>query len=163
MLEGFDTTVYWYHSRIKALMSRICIPLQQILPVNRRLVLSFTQSISVWSFIDSMLAGIQQAGYAETQGYWFNLWRERFKSYVDQEERCMDDVLTRLSYYIDAENTLPLVVGRFARPEQVMDCSLFPSLIAFTNNHFVVRIAHDFPVASSGPYRDCLLLSLRLA
>lgn len=101
------------------LLAKIWQSVKDVLPVNRYALAKFSQSDDIWRYIDSILAGIEQAGLAEDSDAKFNLWSDKFKSYVEKEETRMDETLRTLSYCIDAENTLSLIVGRYSRPEQV--------------------------------------------
>lgn len=76
------------------------------------------------SLIDYVLADLQDVGSLEDENK-SSLWSKRFKGYVDREERRMDEILKGISYNIDAQNTLVLVVGR-ARPDQVIILQLWP-------------------------------------
>lgn len=101
------------------LLAKIWQSVKDVLPVNRYPLAKFCQSVDIWRYVDSILAGIGQAGLAEDSDAKFNLWSDRFKSYVEKEETRMNETLRTLSYCIDAENTLSLIVGRYSRPEQV--------------------------------------------
>ena len=87
-------------------------------PLNLNYVTQFLQSDGSWLYIDSVLAAMQQAGSYDGPDRRFNLWSKKFRSYVDQEERRMHEVLESVSHHIDDENTLTLVIGSM-RPEQV--------------------------------------------
>ena len=115
---GFDSTVRWYYNRIVALLARIWSYSDNVLPVNRSYVNEFAQSNGIWTYVDSILAGIQDTANYQGSDRRFNLWTKKFRSYVDAEESRMYDVLQQVNHHIDDENTLTLVVGR-ARPEQV--------------------------------------------
>ncbi|TCD61202.1 hypothetical protein EIP91_008790 [Steccherinum ochraceum] len=114
---GFESTVRWYYNRIVALQAKIWSALKDVLPANRKYTNEFNQSDAVFYYIDFILAGIQESGNIEAGQRKFSLWNRRFKSFVDHEERRLDEVLSKVCYQIDDENTLALIVGH-ARPEQ---------------------------------------------
>ena len=119
---GFDTTVRWYYMRITVLFAKIELSSQKTLPVNRQNVTAFLRQIS---YVDEALAGVLQAanGSYYLRDPRYNLWTEKFKSYADQEELRMYEVLKRVGHYIDNESTLSLIVGDTV-PEQVSYNSL---------------------------------------
>ena len=99
-----------------------------VLPVNRRYIHKLCELNLHWEILDSLLAGIGDRRVADVGAFGRDTWQWQFRSYIDEEERRMHEVLQRLGYTIDDENTLTLVVGR-RRPEQVCAC-------VFTTSHF---------------------------
>ena len=105
---GFPLTVHHYFGLIQLLMSRIPIAVDEVLPVNRPMLDYFTTHWCIYG-LDMILAGIcRSMDNIENDS---RLFHQRFKEYVDAEEKKLTESLERVAYRIDAENTLFLVTG----------------------------------------------------
>jgi hypothetical protein len=110
-------TVNWYYRRLIHLFTQITSASRAALPSNRRQINSFLESWPL-RFVDDMLAGLHDAeNWDDLDWDRHPLWI-KFKDYVIEYERRMEQVLKTVSYNLDDENTLNLVT-RGGRPEPV--------------------------------------------
>lgn len=77
----------------------------EVHPSNRMLIQKFMSSTFVTS-VDFLLAGAFEVDVEWDEGL-FN----KFKPYVDQEERRIKETLETIKYFVDSPSTLPLLNG----------------------------------------------------
>lgn len=89
-------------------MARIAIISGECLQTNRSFVDQFNAGWQSGYSIDFILAGVHK--FIDESTFEDQLL-ERFKSYIDEEESRMRKRLKSVRYFIDAPNTLALVMG----------------------------------------------------
>ena len=105
-----------------------------VLPANRRFVERYLDS--VWSLITELTNGFRRAE-------WNDAMREKFQSYVVEEENKMRERLETIRYDIDAADTLVLVTG----PGRIEKVLLFTESLAMT--HYCYSLERLCPVLPS--------------
>ena len=110
---GFPLTLQHYYGRIQQLLARIDDASRDVLPSNRDLVNRFTGSYPV-VVIHAYLAGIWGCQGEKPKSDLF----QNFEDYVQAEEGIVLEILSKLKYNLDAENTVQMVLGP-TRPEKV--------------------------------------------
>ncbi len=91
-----------YVNRIDELLAKMFAIKSDVLPANRRFVDYYLDS--VWSWITELTTGFRRAEWSDTM-------RDRFQSYVLEEEVKMRRKLELVRHDIDAADTLLLVIG----------------------------------------------------
>lgn len=105
-----------------------------VLPANRRFVERYLDS--VWSLITELTTGFRRAE-------WNDAMREKFQSYVVEEENKMRERLETIRYDIDAADTLVLVTG----PGRIEKVLLYTETLAMA--HCCCFIERLCPLLSS--------------
>jgi len=114
---GFEMTIQWYGRRILKLFSSLSEASKAVLPANRVAVGQFMQGWSIRN-TECLLSGLRDIDSWDDVDWAHNRLFLRFKEWVLQNERTMNEVLRKLVYYIDQDNTLNTVTGG-GRPEKV--------------------------------------------
>ncbi|RDX45005.1 hypothetical protein OH76DRAFT_1457767 [Lentinus brumalis] len=99
---GWQMAMTHYVSRIDDLLAKMFAIKSDVLPANRRFVDYYLDS--VWSWITELTTGFRRAEWSDTM-------RDRFQSYVLEEEVKMRRKLELVRHDIDAADTLLLVIG----------------------------------------------------
>lgn len=132
-LVGFPLTMHHYYDRINALLYAIDNASLDVLSSNRSLIDRFMGSGPL-RIIHAILAGVRSL---QQDTPWDSELFSRFKDYVEHEEAATKQMLQRLRYYLDAPNTVALVLGS-GRPEKVSEpsrCAL-PELHSFCSDFY---------------------------
>jgi hypothetical protein len=97
-------------------LSKIHREVARVRPSNRQVVVKFLESHQML-FIDILLAGLND--HETFHGSeWNQVTFEKFKNYIKAQEDRLSEVLKKLSYHIEEDNTLALV-SQSGRPEMV--------------------------------------------
>ncbi|KAL0577140.1 hypothetical protein V5O48_004854 [Marasmius crinis-equi] len=115
---GFEMTTHWYYRRICRLLSLITRSSKRVQPANRR---AASELLGHWSIntLQNHLSGFQRTGYWESIDWDEDYVFSKFKDWVVETENKMEEILDKLVYYIDQDNTLNTVTGG-GRPEKFM-------------------------------------------
>ena len=104
MVVGWKLTAKMYLHRIHSILCCMRDAIPTVLPRNRNAVDKY---FTVWWWltllIDAMDAGIQEREEVAL--------RSRFQEYIDLEEERIHQNLKKVSYHIDASDTLSLILG----------------------------------------------------
>ncbi|KAL0577439.1 hypothetical protein V5O48_004549 [Marasmius crinis-equi] len=114
---GFRMTTHWYYRRICRLLSLIIQSSKRVLPANRRVVSEF---LCAWpiAILQRHLSGFERPHFRDSIDWGNNYTFLKFKDWVDDTEQKMEEILGKLVYNIDQDNTLNTVTGG-GRPEKV--------------------------------------------
>ncbi|KAI0630036.1 hypothetical protein C8Q77DRAFT_236077 [Trametes polyzona] len=113
---GFEMTTQWYYRRIRALLARLHREVHFVHPANRTIVGGFMYSTQVY-LAENLLSGLHEGdGWNMIDWNWDNTFA-RFKDYVVDRERQLEQRLQRLRYVIDEANTLAGLIVKGERPE----------------------------------------------
>jgi hypothetical protein len=112
---GFEMSVRWYHQRLMQLVVLLSFSTNKVHPANRKLVADFLSSSSMLD-VNLIFAGLTDIDMDED--YFSQEIFDKFKYYIRGEEDRMKSILESITYNIDDENALTLVIGR-GRPEKV--------------------------------------------
>ncbi|KAL0569703.1 hypothetical protein V5O48_012263 [Marasmius crinis-equi] len=122
---GFRMTTHWYYRRICRLLSLIIQSSKRELPANRRVVSEFLCASPI-TILQHHLSGYERS-HLRNSIDWGNHTFSKFKNWVDDTEQKMEEILSKLVYNIDQDNTLNTVTGG-GRPEKVS--------VSFRNHRF---------------------------
>ena len=86
-------------------------------PYNRRTLSWFIESPRM-RFVEDLLCGLRDPKNMDNVDWNNNPLFKRFKPYIQEQQDEMDRFLEKISYNIDAENTLR-VVTQYRQPEKV--------------------------------------------
>ncbi|KAF9264173.1 hypothetical protein L218DRAFT_998910 [Marasmius fiardii PR-910] len=113
---GFEMTTQWYYRRICRLLSLIAQSSKKVLPANHRVV---SEYITAWPLaaLQHLLSGLKNVEYWDSMDWENNFIFLKFKCWVAETEHRMEEILGKLAYYIDQDNTLDTVTGG-GRPEK---------------------------------------------
>ncbi|KAI1785559.1 hypothetical protein LXA43DRAFT_1115141, partial [Ganoderma leucocontextum] len=99
---GWQMAMTHYIAEIEQLLDKMFAVKSLVLPANRRFLERYLDS--VWSLITELTTGFRRAE-------WSNAMRDKFESYVEEEEDRMRRKLETIRYDIDGADTLILVTG----------------------------------------------------
>ncbi|KAL0568231.1 hypothetical protein V5O48_013758 [Marasmius crinis-equi] len=107
---GFEMITHWYYRRICRLLSLITRSSRGVLPANWGVVSDFLNS---WSarYLQNHLSGLQRVKDWDSMDWDDNYVFLKFKDWVVDTERKMEEILEKLVYYIDQDNVLYTVTG----------------------------------------------------
>lgn len=91
-----------YVIQIDDLLAKMFAVKAQVLPANRRFVDYYLDR--VWSWVTELTTGFRRAE-------WSDAMRDRFQSYISEEEAKMRSKLALVRHDIDAADTLLLIIG----------------------------------------------------
>jgi len=110
-------TTQWYCRRILRLFSLLSESAKAVLPANRGVVSQFIQCWSIHT-TENLLAGLRDVDAWDDVDWDHHRTFLKFKDWILENERRMNEILRKLVYYIDQDNTLNTVTGG-GRPEKV--------------------------------------------
>jgi hypothetical protein len=109
---GVEIVSNWYYRLILQDFVELDKVAGNVLPANRHIVNGFISSRAL-DFVDDIMSGIQITdpydGSDSHRNHGFLVGK--FKDYILEERKRIVDVLDRLNFCIDEENTLALVTG----------------------------------------------------
>ncbi|KAI0260000.1 hypothetical protein BC834DRAFT_942566 [Gloeopeniophorella convolvens] len=124
---GWKTSVIWYARRLENLFAKIDGITGQVLTPNREFV-AYYQNMT-WRGLHPLTAAVKGQEYAPS-------W-DKFSSYVEAEEKRLENNLKAVDYVIDASDTLTLITG-----EGRLEKTIFPLLFLLVKHHFdIMRVA----------------------
>ena len=136
---GFPLTLRHYYTRIRTILARMDAASQRAHPCNRALVDRFAGCVPLRE-VDAVLAGVRTTQTEET---WDAELFARFAPYVAHEERRTKRMLESLLYYLDAPDTVAMVLGS-GRAEKVRVC--VPVSMRRSCGHLTEIVATDISV-----------------
>ncbi|KAL0568234.1 hypothetical protein V5O48_013761 [Marasmius crinis-equi] len=107
---GFEMTTQWYYRRICRLLLLIARSSRGVLPANWRAVSEFMYSGPI-DALQRQLAGLKRVTDWDWTDWVDNYVFLKFKDWIVETERKMEEILEKLVYYIDQDNILYTVTG----------------------------------------------------
>ena len=111
---GFPLSLHHYYDRIRVLLSNLEDASGRVLSANGSLFDRFMGCVELRQ-VEAILGGVRSA---QDTDLWDQDLFKRFEDYVAFEYEETKDMLDRLQYYLDAPNTVAMVLG-MGRPEKV--------------------------------------------
>ncbi len=139
MLPGWQISATMYRDKINDLFAKMFALKGHVRPAVRNSVDTYLHT--VWTGISELTSSIDPYYAPESL-------REKFQSYVDDEESRLREGLEAVRYDIDAMDTLVLVMGP-GRIEKV-SCSQKMLLSTRMLNTILVRISYALPPVEEG-------------
>ncbi|RDX50314.1 hypothetical protein OH76DRAFT_469327 [Lentinus brumalis] len=134
---GFEMTVQWYFRRIRKVIADINGAASKALSANRRIIADFIASWQV-RWVEKFLSGLRDVEQWDDMDWNSQVMFLKFKDYVIQNEQKIDHNLRGVNYFLDAANTLKIVVGD-GRPEKYIMPLI---LLLLQRSLYIVEQAH---------------------
>lgn len=146
---GFEMAVQWYYRRICRTLTAISAASKRVLPLNRRTIGDF---MGCWGMVrtEILLSGLRDVDQWEYFDWNHDRVFGKFTPWLFSTEDQLRTFLRKITYVIDAENTLTVAMGS-GRPEQVRDVIILEG--HFSSNSFAVCPPHLVYTPGTGSVR----------
>jgi hypothetical protein len=116
---GIDLAIKWYYRAIISDLDEVEKALRLTHPDNRRLVYHILgRADDEFGLVDNLLCGLYPCARDREVDWERDVLFNQYKDFIAKTERQMEKTLGDFDFFIDAENTFPLISGG-GQPERV--------------------------------------------